>query len=352
MFLYVNMRVLLIVMLISFSVGIAKPQWKLRIPPSTFSFKGLHFSTSSHDRDKHIVYALARGYVFSIDIKTFTIDSIKLQGIPAIGEQHVLDVKNNRLLYGKGGMLTKYAIDLATGTCSIFIPNQDDERSHFSSLYWNDKTERLGYFGGYGYHEVNNWIFEYENKQWIKVYENIDNCNPPKRAFTRFILGHPQKPHLFLVSGLVGNCSGDQREQYCQGGLSAVGNDIGNWCWMRDVFLYDYEKHTFTNIIGPHEESMTHEGVGAYDFDNHVMYIVGGYIPRVRERTFHSYMSHNSLLRLRIGKDKNFKTVETNTNGMNLYSWHDQHHYGAYYNPANKSLVWLRNDGLWELELR
>jgi len=110
-------------------------------------------------------------------------------------------------------------------------------------------------------------------------------------------------------------------------------------------------KTTFMNIIGPHEESMTHEGVGVYDFDNNAMYIVGGYIPRVRERTFHSYMSHNSLLRLRIGKDKKFQNVPTNTKGMNLYSWHDQHNYCAFYNPAHKSIVWFRNDGVWELVL-
>lgn len=345
------MRVLLIVILSSFSI-MAKPQWKLRIHPSQFSFKDLHFSMLSHDRDKHIVYALARGYVFAVNVQSFTIDSIKLHGIPAIGEQHVLDINNNRLLYGNGGMLTKYAIDLATGACSIFIPNQDDEQSHFSTLYWNDKTQRLGFFGGYGYHQVRNWIFEYDNTQWVNVHENIDDCNPPKRTLARFISGHPQKPHLFLVSGLFGNCSGNQLEQFCEGGLSSTTNNIGNWCWLRDVFLYDYEQHTFTNIIGPHEESMTHEGVGVYDFDDHAMYIVGGYIPRVRERKYDSYMSHNSILRLRIGKDKSFKKVETITKGMNLYSWHDQHNYGAYYNPAHKSLIWLRNDGLWELELQ
>ena len=184
------------------------------------------------------------------------------------------------------------------------------------------------------------------------VYENIDNCNPPKRSLAPFILGHPNKPHLFLVSGLSGNCSGNQREQYCKDGLSSSTNNLGNWCWLRDVFLYDYEKHAFTNIIGPHEESMTHEGIGAYDFDDDAMYIVGGHIPKVKERTYYSDTSYNSILRLRIGKDKRFNKVETITKGMKLYSWHEQHKYGAYYNPAHKSLVWLRNDGLWELELQ
>jgi hypothetical protein len=330
----------------------AKPQWKLRIPPNSFSFKELHYSTSSHDREKHIVYALARGYLFSINVKEFTIDSIRLHGVPVIGEQHVLDAKNNRLLYGRGGMREKFAINLTTGECSEFIPDNKDEHSHFSALYWNDKSEKLGYFGGYGYHEVKNWVFEYDNqKKWVNVHENIDDCNPPKRSLARFILGHPQKPHLYIISGISGNCSGEQREQVCKGGLSVIGNDMGNWCWLRDVFLYDYEQHTFTNIIGPHEKSMTHEGIAAYDFERNHMYIVGGYIPRVKERTYASYMSHNSILRLRIGKDKRFSKVDAHTKGMKLYSWHDQHNYAAYYNPAHKSLIWFRNDGLWELPL-
>ena len=351
MFFYVNMRVLFFLILTSFSIISAKPQWKLRIPPSQCSFKDLHYSTSSHDREKHTVYALARGYVYSFNLKDFTIDSIKLHGMPVIGEQHVLDIKNNRLLYGNGGMSTKYAIYLATGKCSMFIPHRVDEQSHFSALYWNEITQRLGYFGGYGYHEVKNWVYEFDD-YWKIVHENTTNCNPPKRSLSRFILGDPQKPHLFIVSGGTGNCSGDQKEQNCKGGLSIVGNDIGNWCWLRDIFLFDYETYTFKNIIGPHEESMTHEGIGAYDYEQNAMYIVGGYIPKVRERTFHSYMSHNSLLRLRIGKDKKFQNVPAKTKGMNLYSWHDQHNYCAYYNPAHKSIVWFRNDGVWELSLQ
>ena len=338
--------------MMSLSIIIAKPQWKLRIPPGKCSFRNLQYSTSSHDRENHIVYALAGGYVYSFNVKNFTMDSIKIHGESPIGEQHVLDVKNNRLLYGKGGMLTKYAIDVKTGKCTVFIPHRDDEQSHFSTLYWNTNKERLGYFGGYGYHEVKNWIYEYDNQgHWNIVHENNSNCNPPKRSLSRFILGDPKKPELFIVSGLTGNCSGDQKEQFCKGGLSAIGNDMGNWCWLRDVFLYDYEHYTFTNIIGPHEESMTHEGVGVYDFKTKSMYIVGGYIPRVRERTYESYMSHNSLLRLRIGKDTKFRTIPTVTKGMNLYSWHDQHNYCAYYNPANHSIVWFRNDGVWELLL-
>jgi hypothetical protein len=345
------MRVLFFLILTSFSIISAKPQWKLRIPPSQCSFKDLHYSTSSHDREKHTVYALARGYVYSFNLKDFTIDSIKLHGMPVIGEQHILDIKNNRLLYGNGGMSTKYAIDLATGKCSMFIPHRVDEQSHFSALYWNEITQRLGYFGGYGYHEVKNWVYEFDD-YWKIVHENTTNCNPPKRSLSRFILGDPQKPHLFIVSGGTGNCSGDQKEQNCKGGLSIVGNDIGNWCWLRDIFLFDYETYTFKNIIGPHEESMTHEGIGAYDYEQNAMYIVGGYIPKVRERTFHSYMSHNSLLRLRIDKDKKFQNVPAKTKGMNLYSWHDQHNYCAYYNPAHKSIVWFRNDGVWELSLQ
>ena len=351
MLFYVNMRVLFFLILTSFSIISAKPQWKLRIPPSQCSFKDLHYSTSSHDREKHTVYALARGYVYSFNLKDFTIDSIKLHGMPVIGEQHILDIKNNRLLYGNGGMSTKYAIDLATGKCSMFIPHRVDEQSHFSALYWNEITQRLGYFGGYGYHEVKNWVYEFDD-YWKIVHENTTNCNPPKRSLSRFILGDPQKPHLFIVSGGTGNCSGDQKEQNCKGGLSIVGNDIGNWCWLRDIFLFDYETYTFKNIIGPHEESMTYEGIGAYDYEQNAMYIVGGYIPKVRERTFHSYMSHNSLLRLRIDKDKKFQNVPAKTKGMNLYSWHDQHNYCAYYNPAHKSIVWFRNDGVWELSLQ
>lgn len=352
MLFYVSMRVLLFTILISFSIISAKTQWTLRISPSLCSFKDLNYSTSSHDREQHIVYALARGYVFAFNLKNFSIDSIPLYGESIIGEQHVLDAKNGRLLIGNGGTQIKYAIDVKTGKCSVFIPHQDDEQSHFSALYWNRTKERLGYFGGYGYHEVKNWTYEYDNlSKWNIVHENNANCSIPKRSLSRFILGDPQKPQLFIVSGVTGNCSGYQKEQTCNGGLSAIGNDIGNWCWLRDIVLYDYENYTYKNIIGPHEKSMTHEGVGVYDFDSNDMYIVGGYIPRVRERTFHSYMSHNSLLRLRIGKDKKFQNVPAKTKGMKLYSWHDQHNYCAYYNPVHKSIVWFRNDGVWELSL-
>lgn len=135
------MRVILILFMMSLSIMNAKPQWKLRIPPSKCSFHSLHYSTSSHDREQHIVYALAGGYVYSFNLKNFSMDSIKIHGASASGEQHVLDAKNGRLLIGKGGMLTKYAIDVNTGECTVFIPHRDDEQSHFSALYWNTQKD-------------------------------------------------------------------------------------------------------------------------------------------------------------------------------------------------------------------
>lgn len=80
MLFYVSMRVLLFTILISFSIISAKTQWTLRISPSLCSFKDLNYSTSSHDREQHIVYALARGYVFAFNLKNFSIDSIPLYG--------------------------------------------------------------------------------------------------------------------------------------------------------------------------------------------------------------------------------------------------------------------------------
>lgn len=347
------MRVILFVLFTMFSIASGKPQWKQRILPSAFPFKDAHYSRMAHDRNQNIVYALSHGHIFLFNLNNFTIDSVRIHGESPSGEQFTLDAKHHRLIMGKGGMQIKFEIDINTGLCKILIPHREDEHSHFSALYWNDKLERVGYFGGYGHRRANNWAFEYDqHHNWIQVHENSDDCKPPKRLLSEFVLGHPEKPHLYLVSGLWGNCSGNQQEQQCSNGLSAIGNDLGSWCWLRDVFLYDYEQHTFTTIIGPHEQSITHEGIPAYDYKENTLYIIGGYIPKVRERSLESYISHNSILRLRIGKDKTFHHVPTITKNMNVYSWHDQHNMCAYYNPAKNSLLWFRNDGLWELQLQ
>lgn len=328
----------------------AKPKWKLRIPTSVFSIKDLWLSTNAFDQGKNIVYAYGRGHIFSIHLNDNHIDSIPWKGKVLFEEKFTLDKTGNRLIFGNGGMQEKFAVDLSTGEINTYSKHRDDEESHFAALYWNEKKQRLGFFGGYGIYKVKNWAFEYDSLgNWITVHSNIDNCNPPKRTHANLILGHPDKPHLYVLSG-YGNCSGDQLEQQCVNGISQF-NDVGSWCWLRDLFLYDYEQHTFTQIIGPHEESMIIEGKGAYDFNNNVMYVVGGRKPILKENRIVNESFKNIILKFRIGRDKQFKVFETDTKLLKQSSIHEEYNSCPFYNPKQKSLIWFRSDGIWELPL-
>lgn len=329
----------------------AKPTWKLRIASSKFPTQDLQFSTNAYDRDKNIVYAFGRNHLFSIHLDDSRVDSTAWKSHIQLGDKFTLDAKRNRILFGLGGKKGKYAVDLLSGDVTPYSFHREDEESHYAALYWNEKKECLGYFGGYGFYQLRNWAFEYDgNGNWIAVSPNIDNCNPPKRTHSRFILGHPDKPHLYILSGF-GSCSGKQLEQTCVNGI-AEKNDLGSWCWLRDLFLYDYQQYTFTQIIGPHEESIKMEGVGVYDYHTNSFYIVGGRLPRIEGSNIIDDSFQNKVLKLRIGKDKTFKNFDTNTKGMKQTTWYEQYNYCAYYNPKRKSLIWVRSDGMWELQLK
>jgi len=345
------MRVFILFLVFIASLSAKKPTWILRIPPSVFSIEHLQFSTSAYDRDSNIVYAYGRNHLFSIHLNSNTVDSIPWKSEISFGDKFTLDSKGNRILFGLGGKKRKFAVDVTTGNVTPFSIHREDEESHYAGVYWNEYTHKLGYFGGYGFYKLRNWAHEYDgNGNWITVYPNIDNCIPPKRTHTNFILGHPKKPQLFIMSG-YGSCTGEQLEQSCPNGISEK-NDLGSWCWLRDVFLYDYQNYTFTNIIGPHEKSMTMEGIGAYDYHTNTLYIVGGRLPHFDSGKEIQEMFQNTVLKLRIGKDKAFKSLKANTKKMKQTKWYEQYNYCAFYNPTRKSLIWFRSDGMWELQLK
>ncbi len=344
------MRVLFLSLLL-FTTLNGKPQWELRIPDSSFSIQHLQFSTNAYDRENNIVYAYGRNYLYSIHLDTYHVDSIAYTSTIPLGDRFTLDKEGKRILFGLGGKEVKYAVDINTCEVTIYSNHKEDEESHYSALYWNDKNQRLGYFGGYGFYAVKNWAVEYEgNGNWVTVHPNIDNCNPPKRSHSNLILGHPDKSHLYVLSGF-GSCSGNQLEQECPGG-KAIRNDLGVWCWLRDLFLFDYEQHTFKQIIGPHEESIKMEGIGAFDYHTNTLYIVGGRFPHLIGNKSVDDAFQNKVLKLQIGKDKTFKNVQVGTKGMKQTTWYEQYNYCAFYNPKRKSLIWFRSEGMWELLLR
>ncbi|MFM8456414.1 MAG: hypothetical protein ACKOAK_06575 [Ignavibacteria bacterium] len=259
--------------------------WKKLKEKGTFQSERLGLSSTGYDRTNNIIYSMkyinAALIVMAYDIDKDTVYEIPNTDAPQNLRTFTYDQTNDRLIAIRSGRENIYALPVTGGAWTLIGKGGSDNESYNAGYFWNEKTNAFGFFSGYGYFSVKNWVWEYQDK-WVNTIANNSNCGstvPVKRANT-LILGKPGENKVYFASG-QGNCSGDQMDKSCTLG-EPWATDVGTYCWLKDVWELDLNTNTFRNIVPVNHPSFTKEGAITFDFDQRSFIKVGGYIPNAK----------------------------------------------------------------------
>lgn len=308
------------------------------------------YSPSAHNRRGGMVYVLDRlsadKQVYAIDLETFVIEQVNSVGaLPERIDMYTYESENHRVIVGRSGRDALYTLELAGDMeWKMSYPGTFDSESYGAYLYWNTATSRPAYFGGYGMFRMKNWVWEHDGASWSNVVPDNDQCEPPKRAdYSRMIQGDPANHEIFIYSG-EGSCSGDQRQQ-CSDGLAWGGS---SFCWLRDIWRFDYENNTFTEVLPRSTTSYDVEGVMGYDYERSRFVLIPLFDPTTYAEG-DTLADLSSLLVLNDGASE-FQRIDVGGEVPPARTMAEIRNAAVYYDERNDRFVLFRGDGIWVLE--
>lgn len=322
----------------------------------TFSSEKLGLSSTGYDRTNNIIYSMKYVndvmIVIAYDIDRDTMYEIQNTGAPRSLGSFTYDHTNDRLIAVRSGREHVYALPVSGGAWIKIGNGGSDAESYGAGYYWNEKTNSFGFVGGYGYFSMKNWIWEYQDS-WKNVFENnanAENTVPAKRTPT-LILGKPGDNKVYFASG-SGNASGDQFEQECS--ISEPwANDVGKFCWLKDVWELDLNTHTFKNLLPVNHESYTKEGAITLNHDEQSFVKVGGFIPPAQydgSRNWAETAEYSMDVSVfSIGSKDGFVPVTTVGDIPPVKYLNEFGHNALYYDSKGKRVIYIRTDGIWSL---
>ena len=338
---------------ISPCVASDQPQWQLLIPSSAYNGSQINFNTTGFDKQTSKFYSVLKSssvnQVYCFDLNTNQVSSIPSNGGPGELYTYAFDFTNQRLVATRAGRDAVFALPLSGGAWQQIGAGGFDAESYGGRAFWNPISNRFGYFGGYGYFAMKNWIWESTSGGWVNPYPNNNNCNPAKRN-TQFA-PDASGTKLFLFSG-QGSCDGNQFASSCSLG-SPWQTDVGQYCWLRDLYELDLSNYQFTQILAPNNQSIAREGSFTYDYNNDDFYIIGGYVPSGNySQNVNNYGNTYSMevLRFRRGLDSGFTPVAVGgtvppipNNSIGTGT--------SVYDATHNRVIYIRPDGVWALNL-
>lgn len=330
--------------------------WELIIPPTSFDGTKLGLSNSAYDRTNNKLYSLywnnTAQLIQEFNLNNQTVSQINATNGPGELYSFTFDFENSQLIAGRAGRDQLYTLPVTGGAWSTGGAGGFDSESYGTQYFYNPTDNSVGYFAGYGFYQVKNWIWQNDGVQWSEILPNDVNCDnftPPKRVNGNPILGNPSENSVYFFSG-AGNCSGSQMEQNCQLG-SPWASDVGIWCWLKDIWKYDIESNSFTQILPVNHSSVTLEGDVAYDYINNTFYLIGGYIPSAVYNPSYNPNYENSVFRYRVGIDPGFMPLQISGAAPAVQPISSTGAHAAYFDAQNDRIIWLRFDGVYSLNL-
>lgn len=330
--------------------------WELIIPSSSFDGTKLGLSNSAYDRVNNKVYSLhwnnSAQLIQEFDLNTENVAQLSATNGPGELYSFTYDFENAQLIAGRVGRDQLYTLSTSGGAWAAGGAGGFDSESYGTQYYYNPTDNSVGYFGGYGFYQVKNWVWQNDGVQWTEILTNDVNCDnftPPKRVNGNPILGNPSENAVYYFSG-AGNCSGSQLDQSCPLG-SPWASDVGIWCWLKDIWKYDIENNSFTQILPVNHSSVTLEGDVAYDYINNTFYLIGGYIPSAVYNPTANPNFEKTVFRYRVGIDTGFIPLQVSGTAPAVQPVSSTGAHSAYFDAQNDRIIWLRFDGVYSLNL-
>lgn len=258
-------------------------------------------------------------------------------------------------LYGKSefGRDIVYEFDFKSNEWINPTNGNGDYESFGHATYYNPIAHTVGFFGGYGFYQMKNFIWEIiptKDQNWMLIQPDSDNST--SKGIARGVKNttyNKSGSKLYLYGG-QGNYSGSQFDPTCTSSITPMPTTEGSYCWLRDLWVYDFNTRTFKNIISPFSDKLPLDGAMAYNEDNGVMYLMGG-----RKPPF-SYPDHTeTIYDITLYKTPlnniQFKPVKVDqtvlpsnqtlkTLGISV----------LYYDHMLKTLIWVNSKGIFLLD--
>jgi gliding motility-associated-like protein len=330
--------------------------WQLLIPGSAYNGNLVNFQGGGFDPFSSKLYSVTPSRVYLFDLNTNAVQTLTSTNIPSSLGHFTYDFTNNRLVGGRAGRDGVFAMPAAGGSWTNIGAGSFDAESYGNVSYWNPRSNRYGYFSGYGFFAVKNWVWENTGTSWTNTYVNNNSCTPPKRQKTQ-MARNADGSKLYFFSG-EGSCDGNQSASSCSLG-SPWANDVGIYCWLRDIWELDLTNFTFRNILPVNSPSISKQGSFSYDFENNTFYYFGGFVPSPTYNPNFGAITNftNEVFRYRVGLDNGF--VQISVQGtpppvvtLNNYGSLLNNYSGAsYYDAKYDRIIWARKDGIWALNL-
>ena len=348
---------LIAIIVIGISSTLTAQNWQLIIPSSAYDGNMLGLSSNAYDRSANKIYSLLVSNVgsslYSFDLNNNTVSDVTTSDDPSELYSFTLNADNSRIMAARAGTDVIYSISTNGGSWTNQQSGGAFDSYHYgANYYFNQVNNSVGFFGGYGFYSVNNAVYENDGTQWIEMLPNNSNCNntvPPKRVGEATSLGAPNSNEFYFMSG-AGNCSGDQFASSCDLG-SAWASDIGVWCWLKDLWKYNYDANEFTQILPVNSSSITQEGDLAYDYCNNTFYMIGGYIPSPVFDPSYNPNFNSNVYRYRVGIDNGFVPIQINGAAPPILPISNMKQHKAYFDIFNNIIIWIRFDGVYTFDV-
>lgn len=338
----------------------ADPQYTWRKMKSAQEVAALPttLSLSAHDQRRGIVYVLnTSGFtkeLFTLDLSSLAINRVETSGsLPERVDMYTLDPRGNNIIAGRSGRDVLYSLALdGTRTWTQTHNGSLDAESYGTNLFWNTSSSRPSMFGGYGYFRVKNWVWEAESTGWTNVVPDNDRCEPQRRVNqNRMMLGDPSRGEIFFYSG-EGSCSGVQfgQPRGCPEGKTWNTAEPNSYCWLRDIWRYEYSSRTFSNILPASSESYQYEGSIGYNYTTKTFVL----LPMFHPPTFTSQTKLEALSSIMILEpgSKEFRTISVGGDVPPQSTMDIVKNMTTYYDDRYNRFVVIRGDGIWFLEQR
>ena len=311
-------------------------------------------SSYSFDTTSGTYYSVNNGNIVALDLVNKTVSSISSTGGSSSISNAVYNYSDGKLYGHRVGRDVVYSISTSGGAWTSVGTGSFDGNSYSSLEFYNSHDERVGFFGGYGYFAVKNWIYESTASGWINSFLNNSNCNSlniPSKRIAGGIAPNKNFTKMYVYSGM-GNCSGSQTATSCTLG-SAWATDVGVYCWLKDLWEYDFTNDQFTNILPYNHASIPLEGEFTYDYNRDIFYLLGGWTPSPTYQSGYGNTATNSNLVFRYDRGNNaagFDTVNICGTPPPIGTINQTSGIGVFDSPRDR-ILWLRTDGVWAINL-
>lgn len=316
--------------------------WKLLIDKTAIDSILFNIRPFGYNRTNQYLYAVMHKRITRYDLKNKAVTVINANNWPGDYTEFTYDYTNKRLLCWRAGRDSVYALPENGGNWTALSDGYIDRECYGASSFWNPLTNRAGFYGGFGFGMMKNWIYENTASGWIEKRPNPVTDTIPKGG--NLIGANGDGSKLYLFSG-QGSATGNELDGCSSGSPWATAN--GRLCWLKDLWELDLSNYSFKNILPVNNKSIQYEGAAVYDYDKSRFFIFGGYQPTDDYVVNQTLPNTNKTFRFRRNVDTGFAVFQGEGDLPPALPPGSVTNSYAYYDPVDKRIIWARYDGIW-----